>query len=1188
MERFDIRMFTSAWGKYYDDANHGVWMPPLGMWREGSWKAGNERLHVNGASINPAPLVCIVARRIHDIPMTVSITYKTAILDHFENVTELNRRYSFPVYIHSQEKTTTFTIPAFSDIDTVFRICEDDNQIYDIVNVEVTSEYRRDETFIIYALASPTSRLIYAQGWHKIYEDLIRMKRATWSCLSICGNCGGVGTIDGETCPECDGYRFSGTNATGYLLDRIGYDVGLIRNLNEPDETFAKRVWARKWHVIPVESEIRKYFEHFAHIKNPDGLYIIKTDDVQEPTFFVCIDPYLIGSKAIWQQGDQYLDYDGMVERICPAGVNGYFRWLLQGKDTFDIDDSNSEIQYQMLRDIYGATVYCCELLSSKFDEMRDFNCSHSGIFKAWENFTDPHDWTYALDILSSFLGHDKVARLHSGDVHLSAIDEPNGNYQFDAYICYTRNLAINIQSIAGIGVFDPGDTTSYAAIAFCNFDGTTRLYFTTSLTNFHDTGVDVTPLKWYHIHVEAYAMYYSVYVNSIHVLDIPMDTMAFPSALMINYVESDTELIVDAFDGSWDEGYGYESDGTTCKTRNMLCEPIAPNHNKDNGGENPELDIAVNDWIQGIPFELDYYRWTSCYEGKEIVLRNTDFITVPVQVAIPKLPYRIEYNYWSQSYHDWIHRRVVAGNGYWAVYDDHLLVNHGDESLELYDIEEEYISGVVLDYLDFANLFGGIVFDSESGGHDYCNRLLFETPDYWTPPTCYSLWSHHKGMALCAKIWSSTSAQYIIDTDHYMLGGGGYWQGWIFLDPGDATATFKVEFKGSLDETIGKFTMKEGAILHDGTKIGAFDKRRWNKLNISWSEPYTVFKVEVNGHEIADDLELTEGIPETIEIGWDSIVAGSTAYISGIHLMESDQTMQTLPASIYDEYSTGKYDALLTGSMMENIEDNRFIARRRTPTYIKSVSQDENGCVSIAALNDKVTEPMDVLLLGSVASMFPKKVERDTKKGCSVDFYGEDFKDIVTSGTVAFDFVGSKQCVSIDGVGYIRDYFGRKDDGYIELYLDVDAEDCFIGLFDEDGNEAITMEPVLVAGSGWHSIRIQFETDTYNTYIDGILVDNGESYEADDISSIKIYTDNAGALVYIANIGYSWDPYYALGDNAINGKKYTEDNIDILDVKRNLCLFRDGAVYGRYSTSFNLLDKERVMVVSKGLNRLG
>jgi hypothetical protein len=291
-------------------------------------------------------MLLLVQQRTREIAVVVEVDYDTATISSWVQETRNGFRQDFPVFTHALSKTQTITIPAYTDSETIYPL--QDNNIYRITDVRVTaSAGRNQEIFSILAMASPSPRILYGLGVNDLMANLLRVKRGLFPQPEWCMTCMGLGEYpEGTTCPECGGYKFAGPNATWPLVDFHGRNVGLSRYDGETDEAYARRVWARTWDLIPTKSEIERFFTHFMHVLDPVDLLVWDIPNDDEPVFYVAVNPEGLGARALWQAGNAHLDYDGLVERACPAGVNGYFAWLLRGfedeGDDIDSDDWSS------------------------------------------------------------------------------------------------------------------------------------------------------------------------------------------------------------------------------------------------------------------------------------------------------------------------------------------------------------------------------------------------------------------------------------------------------------------------------------------------------------------------------------------------------------------------------------------------------------------------------------------------------------------------------------------------------------------------------------------------------------------------------------------------------------------------------------------------------------------------------
>jgi len=566
MEVIDARMFTSAWGRYYNDAKKGVWMAAIAGWtaRDGlGFVQGDDKLYIGDTPWSPGPLVGIIRDKMRDAGLALRIGYKTAKLVGWRNRVYGGRKYDYPVYEHDEQKFINITIEPFTSINTIFRIAEDEQLVYDVTcmtklpyhvfednfsgdlsawdvvedasittdqeceieedgyieiedgsleytvmpnrldfdvrmpsgsefvmrnayvsgpliylvsneirvwdvgsaawdvagayvdditctisvlfgdgiftvlkdgqqiggkyvlispdapvdgykftcvtgtcyidNVDILygKEYeayedvRYNETITIFCLASPTTRYLYGAKFWELYENGVKIQDAVWASPYFCATCTGTGVyppvnsiIDthlGQTCPECDGFGFSGPHATGFMLDRKGADVGMTRNDGESDEQFGKRIWARKWKIIPTLDEIKRFFDHFAHAQDDECVRIRVIEDMDEPTFFMALNLEKMGSKALWQPGDPNENWDGLVDMVTPAGVNGYFGgWIMVMRDTIEASelvDASSQQYWGYLRDVYNPVFEGAVFRESLFGGFTESSRLESTIF---------------------------------------------------------------------------------------------------------------------------------------------------------------------------------------------------------------------------------------------------------------------------------------------------------------------------------------------------------------------------------------------------------------------------------------------------------------------------------------------------------------------------------------------------------------------------------------------------------------------------------------------------------------------------------------------------------------------------------------------------------------------------------------------------------------------------------------
>ncbi|MHA2029617.1 MAG: LamG-like jellyroll fold domain-containing protein, partial [Candidatus Kariarchaeaceae archaeon] len=86
-----------------------------------------------------------------------------------------------------------------------------------------------------------------------------------------------------------------------------------------------------------------------------------------------------------------------------------------------------------------------------------------------------------------------------------------------------------------------------------------------------------------------------------------------------------------------------------------------------------------------------------------------------------------------------------------------------------------------------------------------------------------------------------------------------------------------------------------------------------------------------------------------------------------------------------------------------------------------------------------------------------------------------------------------------------------------------------------------------------WYQFRIEFNTDsdTYNLYINGLLVKDDIPFQSKVYNIYYLFLDTDGSnrngIAYIDAIGFSWDSSYTLGDN----KRQTDFGVDLASPKQ-------------------------------------
>ena len=339
-----------------DSIHYGYWTPELASWsdrdsftsiRDLQYFAFDDTgLKVTGAGVNASPILCIVKDPIGENDLTVSFTGSEGILDSNQSIitgnitlTGFSSDHQYGINIYRREWVTggdtimhEFTIPKYTNVGTIFQIPS--KRIYKVDSVTVTPQNSTQPVTSLgfYALADNGSKLLYSLNWNTIFDNIQKCLYGMYGHPKKCVRCNGSGyvTTETDTCMECAGYGFDGPNASGYLVDMIAKDAGVIQGDND-DKKFRNKIWALKeWWVTPTKKEISRYFAHFARITTA-SIEIYENDRTVGATGVErVVDlmlPYNI-PDAIFGVADPV--WSQMAEKVEPAGIQIRFSFLSQ------------------------------------------------------------------------------------------------------------------------------------------------------------------------------------------------------------------------------------------------------------------------------------------------------------------------------------------------------------------------------------------------------------------------------------------------------------------------------------------------------------------------------------------------------------------------------------------------------------------------------------------------------------------------------------------------------------------------------------------------------------------------------------------------------------------------------------------------------------------------------------------
>lgn len=333
----------------------GHFIPLLGTWSESEGWVKKQDLEYLSEVLS-CPIIAVIDEKIGKKDLTLTITGKqTQFLETRETV---DGTYTLKRKIYEDAGTTIqadLTIPRHTRPYGTFLITGLGQNIWGIQDV-TTSVVNNNGKISFYALASAGSKLIYWMGIHFLAEELRQILRP-WIAPSKCTRCGATGIEPGTSateCLQCNGYRFSGYSAVEYVQRKIGFDVGLAReildwdNLTEADHAvivkFINKCWTQKWWVTPTVNEIKRLFAHFYDVPL-DDVRITERFNPQEPVWKLLL-PFA-GSLSSPFGALEFTESDADLMRfiaksVTPAGVSvfvGFYRDFFMG-DMEDFSDS--------------------------------------------------------------------------------------------------------------------------------------------------------------------------------------------------------------------------------------------------------------------------------------------------------------------------------------------------------------------------------------------------------------------------------------------------------------------------------------------------------------------------------------------------------------------------------------------------------------------------------------------------------------------------------------------------------------------------------------------------------------------------------------------------------------------------------------------------------------------------------
>lgn len=371
---------SSTWDGPY---RIGYYTPCLARWSD---KNGFEKkivlqqhryesgVKITGDYVNASPVVCILESENSERDLEVRITGNIgtptgSVVSGTQTITGFAKDHQYGIDIYRREWTigSEYNYSFFIDKHEVpgKTYLLPNKRIYEITNVGVfvsgTNNTARREDFPLldlgfYALADNGSKLLYTFNWNKVFENLRKVIYSPFAAPRTCATCSGSGTVNDYTCEQCNGYGYSGWNASGVILDNIGEFENVTQETGETLAEYQDKIWARRWQLTPTKKEIQRYFAHFARVDENEVSVENNFRSTSTSGVESIVDIKLPFTMPLSRFSTDSTVWNTMTENAEPAGINIRFSFLVSGNftGTYDYEETNS-----VYMDYYsGAVLY--------------------------------------------------------------------------------------------------------------------------------------------------------------------------------------------------------------------------------------------------------------------------------------------------------------------------------------------------------------------------------------------------------------------------------------------------------------------------------------------------------------------------------------------------------------------------------------------------------------------------------------------------------------------------------------------------------------------------------------------------------------------------------------------------------------------------------------------------------------
>lgn len=154
--------------------------------------------------------------------------------------------------------------------------------IHEVDNITVSHD---DADWDMYILGSTGARIAYGFSYNELREQGDNINRAMFASARVCPLCEGkkvypisstsfeydeygnmVEKYLGTTCPECNGFGYTGYNANDELLNLKAMDVGYSLSYAGTVDRMQRLTWAEKWWFYPTIDALKNFISFFTRI----------------------------------------------------------------------------------------------------------------------------------------------------------------------------------------------------------------------------------------------------------------------------------------------------------------------------------------------------------------------------------------------------------------------------------------------------------------------------------------------------------------------------------------------------------------------------------------------------------------------------------------------------------------------------------------------------------------------------------------------------------------------------------------------------------------------------------------------------------------------------------------------------------------------------------------------------------